>query len=94
VDGDGFDDILVGAYVGDSGGAYLVLGSEQPIDSLLGNDNTLFNGEMPWDYAGFSVSSAGDTNADGFGDILIGAFGNDEAGEDAGAAYLLFGMGE
>jgi hypothetical protein len=38
------------------------------------------------DAAGFSVSSAGDVNADGFDDVIIGA-----RGLGGGAAYVLFG---
>ena len=49
-------------------------------------------GESSLDYAGYSVSAAGDVNGDGFDDLLIGAYGADPAGnESAGAAYVIFG---
>jgi hypothetical protein len=48
-----------------------------------------FVGESEEDQSGVSVSSAGDVNDDGKGDLLVGAFGNDEAGDGAGKAYLL-----
>lgn len=35
--------------------------------------------------------SAGDVNGDGQVDLAFGALNNDDAGLDAGAAYLLFG---
>jgi hypothetical protein len=43
------------------------------------------------DYFGYSVSSAGDLNKDGYNDILIGSPYNDLAAQDAGCAYIYFG---
>ena len=37
------------------------------------------------------MSTAGDVDGDGYHDLLIGAYGNDDGGTDAGAAYLLLG---
>ncbi len=48
-------------------------------------------GESANDLAGFSVSSAGDVNGDGFADLIVGAHRNDASGSDAGAAYVVFG---
>ena len=42
---------------------------------------------------GNSVASAGDVNSDGFGDLIVGAWGNDNTDSDAGAAYLFEGHG-
>ncbi len=54
-----------------------------------------FYGAAAGDQAGFDVSSAGDFNQDGFGDILIAAPGvsvTDDAGrERLGVVYLVFG---
>jgi hypothetical protein len=58
-------------------------------------------GEDTYDYAGNSVSGAGDVDADGRADLLIGADGNSEGGSGAsdiygaaaGAAYLIYGGG-
>ena len=41
--------------------------------------------------AGFSVSSAGDVNGDGFDDLIVGAPCGDDGGTDAGEAYVVFG---
>jgi len=95
VDDDGLDDLLIGAYGNDDGGSsagkvYLILGSS------LGSTSTIdlsaadysFTGESSTNYAGFSVSSAGDVDNDGMGDILIGAYGNGSLG---GQAYLILG---
>ena len=48
-------------------------------------------GEVTSDNAGFSVSSAGDVNGDGFADLIVGARRNDSGGTDGGAAYVIFG---
>ncbi|MGB1035280.1 MAG: integrin alpha, partial [Primorskyibacter sp.] len=37
------------------------------------------------------VSAAGDVNGDGFDDLIVGAPRNDDAGSNAGAAYVIFG---
>ena len=48
-------------------------------------------GAADFDTSGGSVHVAGDVNNDGFDDIIIGAYGNDAGGSDAGAAYVVFG---
>jgi len=95
VNNDGYDDILVGAFDtgggGEIGSAYLIYGSSAPLTSASLSTAVEFTGEAAIDYAGISVSSAGDVNNDGYNDILIGAYGNDDGGSDAGAAYLIYG---
>ncbi len=44
--------------------------------------------------SGFSVSSAGDINGDGYDDIIIGAPYNDGGGTDAGRSYVVFGSAD
>ncbi len=95
VDGDGYDDLLLGAPRADTGGAnagdvYLVSG---PVSGTMGLDSAaviLYGGDTS-DLAGQPVAGAGDVNADGFADLLVGAYGEDSAGSGAGAAYLLHG---
>jgi hypothetical protein len=92
VNGDGFDDFIVGAHLNDeaysSGGkAYLYLGGSSPDNAPA----LEIPGESAYNYFGYSVSGAGDVNGDGFDDFIIGAYGNSEAGSDAGKAYLYFG---
>jgi hypothetical protein len=97
VDGDGHDDVLVGAYGDGDGGwfagaAFLVLGSAAPASTSLATAVEYW-GEDDFDYAGISVAGAGDVNGDGYDDVLVGAYGNDDGGGDAGAAYLVLDFG-
>ena len=95
VDGDGYGDMLVGARGNDDGGyyagaAYLLLGTAAPASARL-STAIEYTGEEAGDYAGGSVSSAGDVNGDGYDDMLVGAFGNGDGSYSSGAAYLLLG---
>jgi FG-GAP repeat len=104
VNGDGFDDILIGAYGGDPGGesdtgeSYVVLGAATgfapslSLADLDGSNGFRLDGINPGDLSGHSVASAGDVNGDGFDDILIGAEYGDPNGESsAGESYVVFG---
>ncbi|HEV2747777.1 MAG TPA: calcium-binding protein, partial [Allosphingosinicella sp.] len=97
VNGDGFDDLLIGAIRArpgpaspPAGAAYVVFGSATPfgadfdLTSLDGANGFRIDAADALDYLGSSVSSAGDINGDGFGDIAISALGTDEA-------YVIFG---
>ncbi len=102
VNADGIDDIIIGAHLGDPNGAnsgetYVVFGSAQGfapslnLSTLNGSNGFLINGINANDYSGRSVSSAGDVNADGIDDILIGAYLGDPNGGDSGETYVVFG---
>ena len=102
VNGDGFDDLIVGARgaTGDaskSGAAYVVFGKAANFDtninlsSLDGSNGFKLSGVAANDYAGSSVASAGDVNGDGISDVIIGATGADPHGSFSGAAYVVFG---
>jgi hypothetical protein len=92
--GDGYADVAIGAYgtdgIGtDTGAAYVYFGGAGgALDTTP--DGTLA-GVAVGDALGASVAVAGDVNADGFGDLIVGAWGADLGGTDSGAAYLYLG---
>jgi hypothetical protein len=102
VNGDGFDDVLVGAPFADpngdaSGRVYVVFGSAGP-ESMLLEDVAQGIGGFPidgeqLDSAGASVSGAGDVNRDGLADVILGApfAGLGENGEEFDRAYVVLG---
>ncbi len=97
VDGDGLDDLLVGASGHESGGrfagaAYVILASSLASDppTDLSQADYKFVGESTENWAGYSVSTAGDVDGDGLADLLVGADG-DEGGWQAHASYLILG---
>ncbi|PXX51564.1 S-layer family protein, partial [Pseudomonas sp. LAMO17WK12:I9] len=53
--------------------------------------NLLIQGDGAGDWAGFSVSNAGDVNGDGIADLIVGAPRGDDGGSNAGEAYVIFG---
>ncbi|MCF2502525.1 FG-GAP-like repeat-containing protein [Dyadobacter sp. CY107] len=95
VNGDGFDDVVVGAshfenaiLTVDEGAAYVYYGSKAGIKA---NRNTLLELNRAGALFGYAVSKAGDTNGDSFDDIIIGAthFSNGQTHE--GAAVTFYG---
>ena len=104
VNGDGINDVIIGAYLADPNGrsdagqSYLIFGhtgswsTTLELSSLNGITGVTINGIAYGDFSGFAVSAAGDVNGDGFADVIIGAFAADPNGRgDAGQSYLVFG---
>ena len=88
VNGDGFDDLLLGArYEGalsrgepNAGDSYVVFGKSAGFDATIdlrtiaaGVGGFAIYGKDAGDRSGYSVAAAGDVNGDGFADLLIGA---------------------
>ena len=105
VNGDGLDDIVVGAsqdHEGSyaAGAAYVIYGTTQApqtvqlADIAAGRGGFKILGETVYDAAGTSVAGAGDVNGDGYADIIVGA-PNHSASVDfadyTGAAYVILG---
>jgi uncharacterized repeat protein (TIGR01451 family) len=96
VDGDGLADVLVGAsryddgHGFDGGRAFLYRGSIGGLDesALWTTEGDQVGAEMS-----YSVASAGDVNADGFGDVIIGAPFHDNGLDSEGRAQVHFGSG-
>ncbi len=103
VNGDGFDDLIIGAYSADPGGridagsSYVVFGkvggfaSSIDLSTLDGTNGFRLEGPTAYDSNGFSVASAGDVNGDGFDDLIIGEPHSDVNGRLAGSSYVVFG---
>jgi hypothetical protein len=100
VNGDGIDDIVIGAANNDRGGnlagsAYLALGrktSDWKMDMPLASKaNASWYGEGIQDAFGYLLDGLGDVNGDGLGDIVAGSYLNNGNGADAGQAYIIFG---
>ncbi|SFF29770.1 integrin alpha [Nitrosomonas sp. Nm166] len=107
VNGDGFDDVIVGASFADpngiySGSSYVIFGKASgfnaalELSSLDGNSGFRLDGVAEDDQSGRSVSSAGDVNGDGFDDVIIGAPNANQSGGGynsyaGGASYVVFG---
>ncbi|MER2513961.1 MAG: hypothetical protein ABTQ25_16360, partial [Nitrosomonas ureae] len=103
VNGDGFDDLIIGAFRADpngsnSGSSYVVFGRASGFDATMnlsnldGNNGFRLDGETAYDFSGISVSSAGDVNGDGFDDLIIGALSASPNGAlGSGSSYVVFG---
>ena len=104
VNGDGVDDIIIGALFADPGGdalageSYVVFGkrsgfaASMDLSTLDGSNGFRLDGIDPDDRSGVSVSGAGDVNGDGTDDLIIGAYQADPGGDAlAGESYVVLG---
>ena len=85
VNGDGYADVIAGASNKGNGVAYVFYGSASGLHTTP--DVTLNNETGSMVYFGYSVASAGDVNGDGYADVIVGAYGND----NHGMAYIFYG---
>jgi hypothetical protein len=93
VNGDGFSDVIVGAYRYDNGEseegrAFVYHGSAAGLavtPAWTGESNQAFAS------FGFSVATAGDVNGDGLSDVIVGATGYDNGENDEGRAFVYHG---
>ena len=102
VNGDGYDDLIVGAPVWRrwrhplparpmSSSARPAAFGTIDLTGLAPADGFIIQGDYDGDRAGWSVASAGDVNGDGYDDLIVGAPRGDDGGINAGEAYVIFG---
>ena len=90
VNGDGFDDLIVGAPLDDNNGQNS--GIARVFSGVDGSVLYSFEGDSANDGFGRPVSGAGDVNGDGFADLIVGAAGDDNNGNGSGSARVFSGV--
>ncbi|PCJ65274.1 MAG: hypothetical protein COA58_10475 [Bacteroidetes bacterium] len=93
VNDDGYSDVIVGAYLYDNGqtdegAAFVYLGSSTGLSTTI---SSKLQSNQANAYMGWSVSSAGDVNNDGYDDVIVGAFYYDNGQTNEGAAFVYHG---
>ena len=93
VNGNGLDDLVTGIVDRDVDWEYGAAIMLAPFSGtrVIDDADYIYRGEGENSWAGSSVSSAGDVDADGLMDVLIGARNTLLDGEDRGKAYLFYG---
>ncbi|ABK46179.1 putative outer membrane adhesin like protein [Magnetococcus marinus MC-1] len=101
INGDGYGDFAISAHAADPNGVsaagqvYVVYGTSDgfgesfELSSLNGANGFVVEGDTAGLKLGYTISGAGDINADGYADFVIG---NNQSG-DAGHAYVILGSG-
>ncbi|MFC2046606.1 FG-GAP-like repeat-containing protein, partial [Chloroflexota bacterium] len=93
VNGDGYDDVIVGAPYwtsgeDDEGGAWVYQGSS---DGTVSGPLWYKQSDQEGAEFGTSVGTAGDVNGDGYSDVIVGAPFYDHGSEDEGMAWIYHG---
>lgn len=105
INGDGYADVIIGAYGADPNGrntagtSYVIFGKASSLNEIDLSVDLVDTGQgfkilgaTAGDYSGWSVSGAGDVNGDGYADVIIGASKASPNGRaDAGTIYVIFG---
>jgi hypothetical protein len=98
LNGDGVDDMAVGAGNDDEGGAnrgavhIMYMNTDGSVSSTVEiNDSTTNGPELEDnDWFGYSIANIGDLDGNGYDDLAVGAYGDDDSGGARGAVHILF----
>jgi len=102
VNNDGTSDLIIGAPgadlngIRDTGEVYIVYGRDDfdqflDLDKMTTAEGVTIEGYEQDSFFGWSVSGAGDTNKDGFDEVIIGApFASPGSKKNAGRTYVIF----
>lgn len=94
VNGDGFADLVVGAWLAspagrlNAGSSMVYLGSAAGVIAL---PHRVLDGMMAGDFFGSSVAGAGDINSDGFSDLAVASLADSGGRRDSGAVAVYLG---
>ncbi len=93
VNGDGYADVIIGDYLytdgqSQEGAAFVFNGSASGLSSAY---SWRVEGNQAVAKLGWSVSTAGDVNGDGYSDVVVGATGYDHTLTDEGAVFIYYG---
>ncbi len=93
VNGDGYGDVIVGAYLydngqGDEGRAFVYHGGAAGLATTAA---WTAESDQAAALFGFSVGTAGDVNGDGYADVIVGAYAYDNGQTDEGGAWVYHG---
>lgn len=95
VNGDGYEDVIVGDdqydnSLGGQGKVFVYYGSSSGLSTSSDWTDEVYDGVGGLEYYGYSVSSAGDVNNDGYGDVIVGAKSYEHDGHN-GAVFIYYG---
>ena len=98
LDGDGVNDLAVGANGDDDGGGnrgavhIFFMNTDGSVDSTVEINDSTTNGPTltNGDAFGMSIANIGDLDGDGVNDLAVGANLDDDGGDDRGAVHIMF----
>jgi len=98
VNGDGFDDVLVGAPLNsdngtEAGAVYLLYGPLPRGNVGLEDADAVFVGKSAGERVGHAVVGTCDINGDGYADFLISSYESRISGRVGGAVWVIYGGG-